>query len=52
MTYINMRDGEVETVDQFETREEALKMLAEYQMAFNRSLYLSTRCTREWKGDE
>ena len=52
MTYINMReDGDVETVDEFSTREEALEMLAEYQLAFGhtRQLYLSTRCTNDWK---
>jgi len=50
MTYINMReDGEVETVDEFPTRKEALEMLAEYQMAFSARVYLSTRCTNEWK---
>ena len=51
MTYINMReDGDVETVDEFSTKKEALEMLAEYQVAFGHArLYLSTRCTNDWK---
>jgi len=51
MTYINMKEsGAVETVDEFETRKEAREMLAEYRMAFGYcELYLSTRCTQDWK---
>jgi hypothetical protein len=52
MTYINMNtNGIVETIDEFETRKEAREMLVEYRMAFHGcgSLYLSNRCTNEWK---
>lgn len=52
MTYINSKhNGTVETIDEFETREEARAMLAEYRVAFpaGYSLYLSPRCTKEWK---
>ena len=49
--YINQKQsGKVETIDQFDTRKEARKNLKEYQIAFNASnLYLSTRCTKDWK---
>lgn len=52
MFYINMQTSSgVETVDQFETRREARLMLDEYIMAFAGCgrLYISTRCTREWR---
>ena len=50
-TYINYRAyGEVETIDEFETRKEARAMLTEYQMAFTEGrLYLSQRPTKQWK---
>ena len=50
-TYINYRAyGEVETIDEFETRKEARAMLTEYQMAFTEgNLYLSQRPTKQWK---
>ena len=41
----------LETIDEFDTRREALKMLHEYQMAFSGSegrVYLSTRPCRAW----
>lgn len=56
MTYINWRPNgnnwQLETVDEFETRAEARKMLPEYRMAFNenpKNLYLSRRCTQDWR---
>lgn len=51
MIYINTRaDREVETVDEFDTRAEAKKMLAEYQMsAPGMGYYMSRRCTKEWR---
>ena len=53
MTYINMRtSGEVETVDQFETRKEARAMLVEYSLAFNGGVYLSQRPTDDWKASQ
>ena len=53
MTYINMKaNGEIETVDEFETRKEARVMLTEYRMAFGPcELYLSQRCTNDWRVD-
>ena len=53
--YINMREsGQVETIDEFETRKEAREMLAEYRFGFNPCglyPYLSTRCTKDWRDD-
>ena len=50
MRYINIKqDGKVETVDQFETYEEARKMRDEYNMSdLYNYYYISTRSTREW----
>ena len=52
MTYINMKlYSEVETVDEFETVEEARLMLKEYILADSYSnYYLSQRCTNNWRG--
>lgn len=51
-TYINVKNRYhgVETVDEFTTRKEAVKMLKEYRMA-DRSqyYYTSQRCTNEWR---
>lgn len=49
--YINQKEnGEVETVDEFDTMREATEMLKEYQMAFHYcDIYISSRCTRWWK---
>lgn len=51
--YINIKqDGEVETVDEFDTRKDAREALDHYQSAFKGScgtVYISTRCTREWR---
>jgi len=58
MTYINWKPNgnnwQLETVDQFETRAEAREMLEEYQGAFNdySNLYLSNRCTQEWRDSQ
>jgi hypothetical protein len=40
-----------ETVDEFETRKEALEMLREYQMAYTMNVYLSSRCCANWQED-
>lgn len=53
MTYINIKEkGKVETLDQFETYTEAKAMLKEYFIAsyYYYGAYLSSRCTKEWKG--
>lgn len=49
--YINRKDGrDIETIDEFDTRKEAKKMLSEYLIAFHGgNLYISTRCTKEWR---
>ena len=51
MRYINIKqDGKVETVDQFETYEEAKKMRDEYNISDVMHLYyISTRSTKEWR---
>ena len=54
MTYLNIKDPyskEIETIDQFETRKEARKMLKEYRLAssYYSGLYLSQRSTSDWK---
>ena len=52
MKYVNIRqNGEVETVDEFETWKEARDMIAEYRTAYQGtgiSPYLSQRATKEW----
>lgn len=50
MTYINRKDGKyTETVDEFETREEAQEMVVEYRMADpSAHYYLSSRATKDW----
>ena len=50
-TYINIKtNNEVETIDEFDTRKEALKMLKEYRIAssFYSGAYLSQRPTKDW----
>lgn len=52
MTYINIKNGngQVETVDEFENRKEALKMVREYNLADrHNNYYVSQRCTEDWK---
>ena len=50
MYYIQRKDSNyLETVDEFETRKEALAMLAEYRMADPYAHhYLSTRPCKDW----
>lgn len=53
-TYINGREigsRTTETIDEFDTREEAKEMLSEYVQAYRDShdLWLSSRCTKEWR---
>ena len=55
MIYINIKEnGKVETLDQFETYREAKAMLKEYCIAspYYYGAYLSSRCTKEWKGEK
>ena len=52
MNYINWKyNGEIETVDEFETRREANAMSAEYRMAYGYEgeVYVSSRSTKEWR---
>ena len=51
MIYIQRKDAyQLETIDQFETRREAMAMLEEYQAAdFSASYYLSSRACNEWR---
>jgi hypothetical protein len=50
-TYINIENnGKVETVDEFETRKEAVLMITEYRISdYSNDYYLSQRSTKEWK---
>ena len=49
MWYINIKeDGEVETINEFETTKEARLMLKEYLMGDSRC-YLSKKCTKDWR---
>lgn len=55
MYYIQRRDkiagnwDTLETVDEFETREEARRMLAEYQAADCAYYYISSRACEDWR---
>ena len=51
MTYIQRKDGRnLETVDEFKTRKEALEMVREYRMSDPTAhFYLSSRCCKDWK---
>ena len=51
MIYINGKFGfGIETVDEFETRAEALKMLIEYRISDTENSYwVSTRSTKDWR---
>lgn len=42
-------DCDIETVDEFDTRSEARKMLTEYLMVGGGTYYISTRCCKAWK---
>lgn len=50
MIYINRKDSNLlETIDQFETREEAIATLKEYRIADPTARhYLSTRACKDW----
>ncbi len=55
MTYINIKEnGRVETIDEFESYNEARKMLTEYKIAssYYSGVYLSNRSTKEWREDK
>ena len=52
MIYINSQyQNEVETIDEFETRKEARKMLTEYQLTYGYDfkLWMSSRSTKDWR---
>jgi hypothetical protein len=51
MTYIQRNgDGQLETVDEFETRKEAKLMLAEYRMSDpSAHYYMSSRACKAWR---
>lgn len=51
MFYIQRNgQGQLETVDEFETRKEARAMLYEYQLADpSADYYISSRACRDWK---
>jgi hypothetical protein len=51
MYYINIKhNGQVETVDQFTTKKEALEMVKEYNLSdHNHQYYISTRSTKDWR---
>ena len=51
MVYVNIKNnGEVETVDEFETWKEAKLMRYEYNLSDPSNIYyLSQRSTKEWK---
>jgi hypothetical protein len=51
MIYIQrIGGGLLETIDQFETRIEAIVMLAEYRLSDSYGIYyISTRCCKGWK---
>ena len=50
MTYIQRKDANgLETVDQFESRKEARKMVKEYQLADPSAIYyMSQRACKSW----
>ena len=55
MTYINIKEyGEVETLEQFESRKEARQVLNEYRCSneWYANAYLSSRCTKDWKNKD
>jgi hypothetical protein len=44
---------EVETVDQFESYQEAKEMLKEYRLSdYSAHYYLSARSTKQWRGNK
>lgn len=50
MIYIQRRgQGYFETVDEFDTSTEAIKMIKEYRLSdFSAEYYLSTRACKDW----
>jgi len=50
MVYIQRQgQGQLETVDEFETRQEAKSMLSEYQISdYSAEYYLSSRPCKDW----
>jgi hypothetical protein len=55
MQFIQRRDEQrsLETVDEFETRREAVAMLKEYQMCDPTArYYISSRSCRDWRDSE
>jgi hypothetical protein len=53
--YIQRKDSRfgLETVDQFETRKEGLKMVKEYRLSDPyANYYLSSRACKEWRENE
>lgn len=54
MYYINVKDsdGDVETIDEFETYKEAVAMAIEYRLVYQGSgmtPYMSQRSTKDWR---
>ena len=52
MVYIQRKDnnGDLETVDEFETRKEAREMVKEYRISdHSASFYMSSRACKDWK---
>jgi hypothetical protein len=53
MVYIQRKDvhtGQLETVDEFETRKEAREMVKEYRISDRTAIfYMSSRACKEWK---
>ena len=54
MFYIQRKDArQLETVDQFDSRREALDMVREYRMAdHSANYYISSRACKEWADSE
>ena len=48
MTYIQRKSSTLETVDEFETRKEALAMLKEYRLTPTPTFHSSTRPCKAW----
>lgn len=51
VTYINLKSNwGLETIDEFDTRKEAFKILKEYRLSDNLGdYYLSSRCCNNWR---
>ena len=47
--YINTQEhGKIETLDQFDSRNDADEKLIEYQLTSHNSCYVSGVCSRDW----